>query len=326
MKQSKKLYDLTDKERSLFDFYLQTLNKSLRMFAYTDLPVPAIQFEKQLQENGYTVVFEYQDKIYCNSGSLTGQDKSPYGEPTQAIINIPALNLSKTFDLETEAVLVKNDFLQVGLKPLLLSKGTQIIENRLTMYLKNVLSRAPFTITANSDKSIQSAQAFINKLVSGDLAVIAEDSFLKDVNVNSLTQTGQANMQDLINYQTYLYGQLYSEIGLPGLTNEKQERLVTSEVESQQATIRPLVDNMLECRKQGVDKMNKLFNGNTAVELDSVWNNVKQKQEAEVAKAQKTNSGDEVKTEPKQEQEPKQDQEPKQEPESKQEPEKDSDQ
>lgn len=290
MKTSKKLYDLRDKEKSLFDFYEQTLNKSLRMFTYTDLPVPEIEFEKQLQSNGYTVVFKYQDKIYCNSGSLSGQEKSPYNQPTEAIITIPALNLSKSFNLETEAVLIKNDFLQVGLKPLILSKGTQIIENRLTMYLKNILGRAPFTITANSDKSILSAQTFINKLTSGDLAVIAEDSFLKDVNVNSLTQTGQANMQDLINYQTYLYGQLYSELGLPGLTHEKQERMLTSEIESQQATIRPLVDNMLECRTKGIEQMNKLFNGNAQVELDSVWNNIKEKQESETNSNQESNS------------------------------------
>lgn len=294
MKTSKKLYDLRDKEKSLFDFFEQTLNKSLRMFTYIDLPVPEIEFEKQLQENGYTVVFKYQDKIYCNSGSLSGQEKSPYNQPTEAIITIPALNLSKTFDLESEAVLVKNDFLQTGLKPLILSKGTQIIENRLTMYLKNVLSRAPFTITANSDKSILSAQAFINKLTSGDLAVIAEDSFLKDVNVDSLTQTGQANMQDLINYQTYLYGQLYSELGLPGLTHEKQERMLTSEIESQQAAIRPLVDNMLECRKKGIEQMNKLFNGNAQVELDSVWNNIKQKQETDSNSETETDSESEI--------------------------------
>lgn len=294
MKTNKKLYDLRDKEKSLFDFYEQTLNKSLRMFTYVNLPVPEIEFEKQLQENGYTVVFKYQDKIYCNSGSLSGQEKSPYNQPTQAIITIPALNLSKTFDLETEAVLIKNDFLQVGLKPLILSKGTQIIENRLSMYLKNILGRAPFTITANSDKSILSAQTFINKLTNGDLAVIAEDSFLKDVNVDSLTQTGQANMQDLINYQTYLYGQLYSELGLPGLTHEKQERLLTSEIESQQATIRPLVDNMLECRKKGIEQMNKLFNGNTQVELDSVWNNIKEKQESESNSNQESNSESET--------------------------------
>ena len=297
MKTSKKLYDLRDKEKSLFDFYEQTLNKSLRMFTYKDLPVPEIEFEKQLQENGYTVVFKYQDKIYCNSGSLSGQENSPYNQPTQAIINIPALSLSKTFSLESEAVLIKNDFLQVGLKPLILSKGTQIIENRLTMYLKNVLGRAPFTITANSDKSILSAQTFINKLTNGDLAVIAEDSFLKDVNVDSLTQTGQANMQDLINYQTYLYGQLYSELGLPGLTHEKQERMLTSEIESQQATIRPLVDNMLDCRKRGIEQMNKLFNGNSQVELDSVWNNIKQKQETESNSESKTNSNQESNSE-----------------------------
>ena len=208
--------------------------------------------------------------------------------------------MSKTFKLDTEAILIKNDFLQVGLKPLILSKGTQIIENRLTMYLKNILGRAPFTITANSDKSILSAQTFINKLVSGDLAVIAEDSFLKDVNVNSLNQTGQATMQDLIDYQTYLYGQLYSELGLPGLTHEKQERMLTSEIESQQATIRPLVDNMLQCREQGIEQMNKLFNGNTKVELDSVWNNIKQKQESDLPVSEKTNSGEapEPKTEP----------------------------
>lgn len=297
MKTSKKLYDLRDKEKSLFDFYKQTLNKSLRMFTYVNLPVPEIEFEKQLQENGYTIVFKYQDKIYCNSGSLSGQEKSPYNQPTEAIITIPALNLSKTFNLESEAVLIKNDFLQVGLKPLILSKGTQIIENRLSMYLKNILGRAPFTITANSDKSILSAQTFINKLTNGDLAVIAEDSFLKDVNVNSLTQTGQANMQDLINYQTYLYGQLYSELGLPGLTHEKQERMLTSEIESQQATIRPLVDNMLECRKKGIEQMNKLFNGNTQVELDSVWNNIKEKQETESNSTQETNSESETDSE-----------------------------
>ncbi len=283
MKASKKLYDLRDKGKSLYDFYQQTLNKSLEMFLYNGLPVPANEFERQLQENGYTVVFKYQNNFYCNSGTLTGQEKSPYNEPTEALITIPALNLSKTFELDSEAVLIDNDFLRIGLKPLILSKGTQIIENRLTMYLKNILNRAPFTITANSDKSILSAQTFINKLESGDLAVIAEDSFLKDVSVDSLNQTGQTDMQDLINYQTYLYGQLYNELGLPTLNNEKKERMISSEIDSQQSAIRPLVDNMLKCRKTGIEKMNKLFNGNVEVELDSIWQDVKNERKPQAA-------------------------------------------
>lgn len=269
------LYDLRNKQQSVTDFFNQTLNKTLRMFEYEELPLPVIQFEKQLQVNGYTVVFEHNSMLYCNAASLAGAEKSAYGEPTQALVNIQALQLSKTFELGKDAVLIKNDFLMTGLKPIILSKGTQIIENRLTMYLKNVLSRAPFSITATSDKSILSAQTFVNKLIDGELAVIGEDNFLKDVDINSLNQTQGSFMQDLINYQTYLYGQLYNELGLPSLTFEKSERMNEKEIDSQTATIRPLVDNMLQCREQGIEQMNKLFNGNTKIELGSVWNNLK---------------------------------------------------
>lgn len=269
------LYDLRNKQQSLDDFLNQTLNKTLQMFEYEDLPLPVIQFEKQLQVNGYTVVFEHKGLLYCNSSSLAGAENSAYGEPTQALVNIPALQLSKTFELGKDAVLIKNDFLMAGLKPIILSKGTQIIENRLTMYLKNVLSRAPFSITATSDKSILSAQTFVNKLLDGELAVIGEDNFLKDVDINSLNQAQSSFMQDLINYQTYLYGQLYNELGLPSLTFEKNERMNEKEIDSQTATIRPLVDNMLLCRKEGLKEMNKLFNGNSQIELGSVWNDLK---------------------------------------------------
>lgn len=269
------LYDLKNKQQSVTDFFNQTLNKTLRMFEYEKLPLPVIQFEKQLQVNGYTVVFEHNDMLYCNAAPLAGAEKSAYGEPTQALVNIPALQLSKTFELGKDAVLIKNDFLMTGLKPVILSKGTQIIENRLTMYIKNVLSRTPFTITASSDKSILSAQTFVNRLIDGELAVIGEDNFLKDVDVSSLNQAQGTFMQDLINYQTYLYGQLYNELGLPSLTFEKSERMNEKEIDSQTATIRPLVDNMLQCRQEGIQEMNKLFNGNVEIELGSVWNNLK---------------------------------------------------
>lgn len=269
------LYDLRNKEKSVTDFFNQTLNKTLKMFEYKTFPLPEIEFEKQLQVNGYTVVFKYKDMLYCNSAALSGNEKSAYKKPTQALVNIPALNLSKTYELGKDAVLIQNDFLMTGLKNIILSKGTQIIENRLTMYIKNVLSRTPFTITATSDKSILSAQTFVNKLIDGELAVIGEDSFLKDVDINTLNQAQSSIMQDLINYQTYLYGQLYNELGLPSLSFEKNERMNEKEIDSQTATVRPLVDNMLLCRQKGLQEMNKLFNGDSAVELGSIWNNLK---------------------------------------------------
>ena len=160
------------------------------------------------------------------------------------------------------------------------------------MYLKNILSRAPFAITATSDKSILSAQTFINKLIDGELAVIGEDNFLKDVNVDTLNQSQTSIMQDLINYQTYLYGQLYSELGLPSLQFEKKERINEKEIDSQQATIRPLVDNMLLSREKGLSEMNKLFNGNASVELGSVWDKLKKQSEPAPEPEPVDNNGD----------------------------------
>ena len=41
------LYDLRNKEKSVTDFFNQTLNKTLRMFEYKAFPLPEIEFEKQ---------------------------------------------------------------------------------------------------------------------------------------------------------------------------------------------------------------------------------------------------------------------------------------
>ena len=67
--------------------------------------------------------------------------------------------------------------------------------------------------------------------------------------------------------------QLYSEIGLYTNENMKKERLITSEVETGLNAIYPLVDNMLDNRVQGFDKVNKMFDLDIEVEFMSAWKN-----------------------------------------------------
>ena len=47
------LYDLRNKEKSVTDFFNQTLNKTLRMFEYKAFPLPEIEFEKQEETNNF---------------------------------------------------------------------------------------------------------------------------------------------------------------------------------------------------------------------------------------------------------------------------------
>ena len=276
MKTNKKLvnlYQITNKQLNLYDYIRSIINRTLSMFEYENLPdtLKSSIIEDQLQENGYTVVFEYQNKLYSTVAGLSGREKSPYNQPTTAIINIPALNYNQTLTISKDCVLIKNDDLMVGLMPTILKHGTLSIENEITMLLADYNARIQTLISAGTDQTIQDAQNYINQIVDGNLSVVGESAFYQDLKVNNPSQNAKETFQDLIAYQQYIKSDLYNELGLSSLNNMKKERLITSEVDSESDQIFPLVDNMLRNRKEGIEMVNKLFNGKIGVDFGSTW-------------------------------------------------------
>ena len=276
MKTNKKqaqLYQITNKRESLTDYANSIFNRTLSMFEYKNLPdtLPQAELEKQLQVHGYTVIFKYNDQLYSTSASLTGQDKSPYNQPTQAIINIPALNFNQTLTINKDCVLVKNDDLQVGLLPSILKHGTLAIENEITMLLADYNARIQTLISAGTDQTIQDAQKYINQIIDGNLSIIGENAFYQDLKTHNPSQNSKENFQDLIAYEQFIKSDLYNELGLSSLNNMKKERLITSEVDSESDQIYPFVDNMFRNRKDGINMVNKLFNGKIQVDFGSTW-------------------------------------------------------
>lgn len=276
MKTNKKLvnlYQITNKERNLYDYIRSIINRTLSMFEYENLPdtLKGSIIEDQLQENGYTVVFKYQNKLYSTVAGLGGREKSPYNEPTTAIINVPALNFNQTLTINKDCVLIRNDDLMVGLLPTILKHGTLAIENEITMLLADYNARIQTLISAGTDQTIQDAQNYINQIVDGNLSVVGESAFYQDLKTHNPSQNAKENFQDLIAYQQFIKSDLYNELGLSSLNNMKKERLITSEVDSESDQIFPLVDNMLRNRKEGVKMVNKLFNGKINVDFGSTW-------------------------------------------------------
>ena len=276
MKTNKKqaqLYQITNKRDSLTDYANSIFNRTLSMFEYKNLPetLPQAELEKQLQGVGYTVVFKYNDQLYSTPASLTGQEKSPYNQPTQAIINVPALNFNQTLTINKDCVLIKNDDLQVGLLPSILKHGTLAIENEITMLLADYNARIQTLISAGTDQTIQDAQKYISQIIDGNLSIIGENAFYQDLKTHNPSQNSKENFQDLIAYQQFIKSDLYNELGLSSLNNMKKERLITSEVDSESDQIYPYVDNMLRNRKDGINMVNKLFNGKIQVDFGSTW-------------------------------------------------------
>lgn len=263
---------ITNKKEQLSKFRADMLNKSLTMFEWKNLPdtLPAVEIEKQLQTNGYSIIAKVQGNVYAFQGGFSGQD--PYNQPTKAIVNNPSLNYNGTFTINEDCVIIKNDDMQQGLIHIYNKYGTLLIENQITMLMTDYNYRMPFTISSKDDTTTQSAREYLQKVIDGSLGVIGEAKLFDALKVTPTNNKGVNSFADLYGYQQFIEAQLNNTIGLATNNNMKRERLTTNEIEVNKNASYPLIDNMLRNRKQAVEKINKMFDLDIDVEFSSIWN------------------------------------------------------
>ena len=263
---------ITNKKEQLSKFRADMLNKSLTMFEWKNLPdtLPAVEIEKQLQTNGYSIIAKVQGNIYAFQGGFLGQD--PYNQPTKAIVNNTSLKYNGTFTINDDCVIIKNDDMQQGLIHIYNKYGTLLIENQITMLMTDYNYRMPFTISSKDDSTTQSAREYLQKVIDGSLGVIGEAKLFDALKVTPTNNKGVNSFADLYGYQQFIEAQLNNTIGLATNNNMKRERLTTNEIEVNKNASYPLIDNMLRNRKQAVEKINKMFDLDIDVEFSSIWN------------------------------------------------------
>ena len=263
---------ITNKKEQLSKFRADMLNKSLTMFEWKNLPdtLPAVEIEKQLQTNGYTIIGKVQGNVYAFQGGFSGQD--PYNQPTTAIVNNPSLKYNGTFTINENCVIIKNDDMQQGLIHIYNKYGMLLIENQITMLMTDYNYRMPFTISSKDDTTTQSAREYLQKIIDGSLGVIGEAKLFDALKVTPTNNKGVNSFADLYGYQQFIEAQLNNTIGLATNNNMKRERLTTNEIEVNKNASFPLIDNMLRNRKQAVEKINKMFDLDIDVEFSSIWN------------------------------------------------------
>ena len=315
-KKQAKLYQITNKENSLYDFTLSILNRTLGMFEYKNLPetLPQVEIEKRLQTKGHATIYKYQNNLYVTTGNLNGQELSPYKEPTHVNINVPAFKLSQRLEIGTQCVVIYNDDMKTGLLDTINKHGTLMVENEITMLLSTYNARIQTLISAGTDQTISDAQKYLSQIIDGNLGVIGENTFFSDLKTHNAQASAKQDISQLIQLQQFYKSDLYNELGLSSLNNMKKERMNIDEVNANNDNIYPYVDGMLRNRMEGLKMVNKLFNGNIEVDYSSTW---KDKADNRNTPKEEPNKVDEPKQEPEQKQEPKE--EPKQEPEQKQE-------
>lgn len=286
-----KMINFEDKEL-LHRFHMRNmLKKTRKMFSYQGLPdtVPFRYLELLIQTQGFVVVFEDKGKIYISYGGLGGVPDFNY-YPTIAIVNNPALNISKTFKInwgyewnseknpkvDGECVVIPNDSLFMGLLPIHSYYASQLVENDLTINCSLINTRLMYLLTADDDDSFKSLTEVIEDLKQGKLSAALDKNWLKD-GIKSLPFGSGASTNALIQlleHRQYVKGSWWNELGVQSNYNMKRETITSSENILNVDSLLPASDDMLESRQKALDIVNKVFGLTISVDFSSAWKKI----------------------------------------------------
>lgn len=274
-------HDPRDKDRAAYYHVGYMLDRTQQMFTYDGLPdtIPARMLELYLQINGHLAFARHDGGLYVYTGGLGGEP-DVYYQPTIYTIANPAQNWSANLAIGQECVVMRNDSLYLGLIPLFRRYAHALAENELSLWVSDINSRMISLISASDDRTIESARKYLEDVEKGKLGVIAENAFLEGLKAQPLTASGRPVLMDLMEYEQYLKSGWYNDIGLDSNYNMKRERLNTAEVEMNNDSLAPLVDDMLHCREEGLKAANALFGTEMTVRLASAWEQNREEEEA----------------------------------------------
>jgi len=291
--------DILNKTKSVRKYVWTMLNRTNQMFEYTGLPdtIPKEILELYLQINGQCCITEVGGNLFALPGGLGGPP-DPYFRQTLYIAAIPGLrdgdhSFSKSMKIANhldpfspvnysgECILVKNDTLMEGLLYMLARYATQLTENDISIRSAQINARAHVNITAETDSEAVSARAYLAALEAGKLEIIMGKAMMDSLNVQNISLNSANIIIQLIELQQYLKASWYNEIGLNANFNMKREYQSEEELQANTDVLLPLVDNMLECRQNAIEAVNKKYGTSISVDKNSSWENKQQERDVE---------------------------------------------
>lgn len=277
-------YKINDKKTRTRDLVLYMLNRTQQIFVWENLPdtIPPHNLERLLQTCGNICITDVTEVptdrgksgLYAFFGGLGGLQNAYY-EPTIYTVANPYLEFNKELKIGTDCVRMRNDLHGLGLLPMFIKYGAMMNENEISLNMLAISYRINELISADDDRTFESAKEFLNQIIDGNFGAISSSEFFDGIRNDKTTASGN-KITDLIEYEQYLKASWYNEIGLNSNYNMKRERIVSAEAELTDDALIPLVDNMLSWRLKACDEIKDLYGDKydlegLTVKLNAVW-------------------------------------------------------
>lgn len=280
------IFDFRDKKQVAFQHELYMINRLQSMFKWEGLPdsIPQRVLELYLQINGNCAFYKHDGELYVFTGGLGGEP-DVYYKPTIYTIANPFLKLSKTLEIDKDCIVMRNDSLMLGLHPLNNRYASMLMETEISMSVALVNSRIVSLITAETDRAKEAADKYISDILEGRLSSVGHPSLLEAIKTQPYGTNANTNLiTNLIEAEQYYKASWFNEMGLNANYNMKRESINSGESQLNNDALLPLVDDMLNNRKEGAEKVNEMFGTNISVGFASSWEDNLKEIEAEQEK------------------------------------------
>lgn len=266
---------LKNRDALVRSYIAYMLNRTLTIFEYDNLPntIPKKDFELITQIVGCCTISEVNGKLYAFYGGLGGIPNEYY-LPTLSVVANPYLKLNKVYEIGKNCEVILNDSMYVGLTPMFDKYANMITDVDISLKFATINTRIPMVAVASDDNIASSFNTLFENVEKGDnIKSIVAPNLMEEETFKTRDYFSRQNnnIKDLIELRQYLLGCWYNELGIQSNFNMKRESLNENEIGMNLDALVPLIDNMLEERKKGWERVNKLYKTNVQVRLSNLW-------------------------------------------------------
>lgn len=219
---------------------------------------------------GYIAVLDTdQYGVICQGGALGGYNL--YYRPSYIIITNPLIRGTITANLDKDCALLKLQPDYSSIMDLVGYYADQmaLAAESLGINMLNVKSGTVFG--AESKAKAESYKKMYDTLSDGDPAVVIDKKLLDDQGKPTwfpFTQHIKESyvVTDILSDMRKIESMFDTEIGIPNANTDKRERLITDEVNANNAETATRCELWLETVRKGIDKANQMYNTNISVE------------------------------------------------------------
>ena len=269
--------------------YLERMKKiCLSMFEWVNLPEScnARFLEMCLYYNGQAALLYDSDMGYLNTMACDGGYINLYGLPTEVQCYSYRFNQRRSLyttdigeEKDKECILVLNNFERVPTCVTVELFAKRLAEAQRTCDVNIKSLRTPLLITTDQ-KQYYTLKKMYEEYDGNTPALFADKNVLTPDAIKAMKTEAPVLLQDIMDYKREIWNEFLSFIGVQNLS-EKRERLISSEIDSNNELINLNLQALLIPRKEACKQFNEKYGlmGDKAIDVkvrSDLYNIIKQ--------------------------------------------------